>query len=410
MNNKSLQTSKPRTLLNIEARTAVYLPAGEPFCSRNGGALATWTREVYGRLSQNVSCWVVAADRGQDVRGIEVVTIPPSPFVEQMNRWTRPRELKGLLRPLKRALRNHYAARAGAVIAKRGATLIHVHNDPEAVLPLRRQNPEAIIVLHMNNDHLIEGHIATEGIGARAVAAADWVACCSEYVMQGALEKVPGLSSSKCFVIYNGADLPQRPVESASTGFKSDQGPVLLFIGRIVEVKGLHLLIDAMEEICARFPEVKLKVVGGVHFGSNHVNPYLASLQAKAAALGDVVEFVGPVPHGEITKFLDIADVFVCPSIWSEPLGMVNLEAMAASVPVVAFARGGISEAVGDVGVLVEELSKAALSSEIVSLLGNDDRRRDFARRGRERVERHFTWDVITRQWEQRLRELNVES
>lgn len=381
------------------ATSAVYLPDGEPFSPRRGGALATWTHEVYRRLAREIDAVVIANKDVSPYGSLCVEPCAPNLFGVWLGRVIRDRRLRGALEPGKRFLRRAHARRAGRICQRIAPAIIHIHNDPEAVIPIRRRNPSATIVLHMNNEHLIEGEGALAA--PETVQAADWVAFCSSYLMTGALNKIESLSSERCFVIYNGAQLlpePRLPAE----GFKS-KTPVILFVGRIVPQKGLHVLLDALPEVWKRFPSARLRIIGGVRFGCDQIDGYLAGLHEKAAALGGGIEFAGPAPHDEVGNHFQKADVFVCPSVWNEPLGMVNLEAMAAGVPVVAFAKGGIPEAVGQAGLLVEETEPEALSGALIRLLSESALRRELAVKGRERVARHFAWEVLAEQWHQRL-------
>jgi spore coat protein SA len=379
---------------------AVYLPGGERLCAIRGGALATWTREVYKRIAGRWDITVFAPGFDGSHNEFCCSRIATPHVAETLYNIIRDRELKGLLNPIKTWLRTAYARRAASAIASLRPDVIHVHNDPEAVVPIRRRNPRATIVLHMNNDHLIEGDRSVSA--SEAIQAVDWVAFCSHYVMEGALANVKGLRRDRCFVIHNGADLPAE--SSPPTGkFKSESGPLILFVGRIVEQKGLHVLLDAMPQVLEHFPTASLRIVGGVRFGSHEVDPYLARLRTQATPLGDRVKFVGPIAHTEIGNQFQQSDIFVCPSLWNEPLGMVNLEAMGAGVPVIAFARGGIPEAVGDAGLLVEETAPAPLAAALIRLLNDPDLRRQCAQKDRKRVAEHFTWDNIARQWRERL-------
>lgn len=382
------------------SQVAVYLPEVEFYSARSGGALATWTYQVYRRLAKSSPAVVLGPETSGGYEIPKLYSVRGSSLCRFFNNGLVGRSFRGWLSPLKRWLRQSYARQAAARLADLNCQVIHVHNDPEAVVPIRRRNPQAIIVLHMNNDHLIEGHIFESA--SSAVRAADRVAFCSQYVMAGALAKVPGLRRDQCFVIHNGADLPVASNQSADT-YKSENGPVILFVGRIVEAKGLHVLLAALPQVLARFPSATLRIVGGVRFGSSEVDPYLECLHKQASPLGDRVEFVGPVAHTEIGRHFQAADVFVCPSLWNDPFPLVNLEAMGAGVPVVAFARGGIPEALGDAGLVVSEAAAVPLAAALIRILADQKLRCELARRGRERVARHFTWDVIAGQWQGRL-------
>lgn len=387
-------------------KVAVYLPASEKFSPRFGGALATWTYRIYSRLQSDFDIYVVGVPTDEAYEGLAASYVAENQLFAHMHKAISSRELKGKLAGAKQFLRRCYARRVANAIAKFQPDVIHVHNDPDAVSTLRAKNRMVPLVLHMNNDHLIEGCSATEGIAEIAVGLSNAVAFCSEYSRDAALAGVRNLDPNKSFVIHNGAECPQGKVEQLKVGGERESRPVILFAGRIVPQKGLHVLLAALPMVLSHYPTAVLRVVGGINCGSSHTDSYLASLKATAAKLGNAVDFIGPVPQHEVRRYMANADVFVCPSVWPEPFGMVNVEAMAAGVPVVAFARGGIPEAVGDAGVLLDECSAESLSRGICALLGDSALRARYVQRARQRVAERFTWDVIARQWQIRLEQL----
>jgi starch synthase len=102
------------------------------------------------------------------------------------------------------------------------------------------------------------------------------------------------------------------------------------------------------------------------------------------------------LPKKEVIQLLSHATVFCCPSVY-EPLGIVNLEAMACSTAVVASRVGGIPEVVadGETGVLVPPDDPAALASALNSLLGNAGRASEMGRSGRARAVTEFSWSAV---------------
>jgi spore coat protein SA len=403
MHVNSAEASPIQTGATPLARVGVYLPAKEYYCDFSGGALATWTHEVYRRLEKNWRITVFGTPPPQPYPSPAFAPVPSSALLEKCYGMVRYRDWKGTLRPVRAFLRQSHARAAAAGLAHSGCSLIHIHNDPEAVLPIRRRNPNAAIVLHLHNDHLIDGGDGAES-ASDAVAAADRVVFCSEYLMKGAFAGVKNLRRDRCSIIYNGAELPAAtPPIPAGADFKVEGGPLILFVGRLVEQKGAHVLLAAMPEVLAKFPTATVRIVGGVRFGSHEVDPYLASLRKQAAPLGPRVQFTGPVPHTEIARHFLEADIFACPSVWNDPLPLVNIEAMAAGAPVIAFARGGIPEVVSGAGMLIQEVGPGPLAAGLIQLLQDHELRRELAKKGRERVIQHLTWDIIAGQWHEFL-------
>jgi glycosyltransferase involved in cell wall biosynthesis len=196
----------------------------------------------------------------------------------------------------------------------------------------------------------------------------------------------------------------------------------LVFVGRITPEKGVHVLLEAMQEVVAAMPDCVLFLIGP--FGSNPPSPalvlggdpaserfealkpgYERRLRDAAQPLGEHVRFVGVVPNDRLAGWYESCDVFVHPAVWDEPFGIVLAEAMACGLPVVSTRVGGIPEIVahGETGMLVEPGDPKALAAAILELLRDDGRRRAMGAAGRRRVEQEFSWDRTAERLEEIL-------
>ena len=218
----------------------------------------------------------------------------------------------------------------------------------------------------------------------------------------------PEIDPSRIHVVHNGIDTDvYRPVADASAlerfGIDGTR-PYALFVGRITRQKGLiHLLRaarhfdDAVDLVlCASSPDTPEMAA--------EVAAEIATLQAERRR-GSVIWIERPVDKESLIGLLSHARVFTCPSIY-EPLGIVNLEAMACGTAVVASAVGGIPEVVepGVTGLLVpfdEQDTSAferAFAAAVNELMADEARATEFGLRGRERAVRDFSWDAIAEQ------------
>jgi glycosyltransferase involved in cell wall biosynthesis len=166
-------------------------------------------------------------------------------------------------------------------------------------------------------------------------------------------------------------------------------------VGRLVERKGVHVLLDALARLPA-VPRVRLEVVGE---GSER--PALES-QAAALGLSDRVKFHGFVSDAELASHLEAADCLVLPAVTDakgdvEGLGVVLLEAMSFGRPVIASAAGGIVDVVrsGETGLLVPPGDVAALASAIARFAADPGEVERMGAEARQDVRARFSWDTI---------------
>jgi glycosyltransferase involved in cell wall biosynthesis len=146
--------------------------------------------------------------------------------------------------------------------------------------------------------------------------------------------------------------------------------PVVLYVGRLLRIKGVHHLLGAFPRVLARFPLVRLLIVGDGEEGQD------LQTSARRLGLGPRVAFLGSLPHEDVIRCMRAADVFVLPSL-VESFGIVLLEAMGCGLPVVASRVMGIPYLVEDGlnGFLVPPTDEEALADRITALLSDPDLR-----------------------------------
>lgn len=183
--------------------------------------------------------------------------------------------------------------------------------------------------------------------------------------------------------------------------FGSDEVHVIGYGGRLVEEKGVMLLVEAF----ARLPEnARLLLIGD--------GPLKDQIRTVAVKRGIEKRLVilGSVPSQEMPQYLNCLSCLVLPSLtrsnWKEQFGRILIEAMACEVPVIGSDSGEIPSVIGDAGVVVPEGNVEALTNAIESLLGSPHGLKELARRGRERVLQHFTQHIIAEQTLQVYREV----
>jgi len=296
-----------------------------------------------------------------------------------------------------------YSLWCGVQTRKVRAEIIHVQTRPNFIPILRFLNPRAKLILHLHNVSAID----CEGKkwGRSLFDKADLIVACSEYLKNEIITRYPYLSE-KTQVMYNGVDTSRfneesEGVESTDSlrtkhGIRADE-TVLLYMGRLVEYKGVHILIDAVRNLVAGGFPVRLFVVGGHTYSNNSESTYTAELREKASQSDGKVVFTGYVDHERVPDYLKLCDIVVVPSLWEEPFGVVVLEGMAFGKCVVAFEKGGIKEIMrnNENGLLLAEDSPAALTRVLEGAIRDPRERKRLGSNARIWVRENFTWEKI---------------
>ncbi|MCU1445675.1 glycogen synthase [Cryobacterium sp.] len=255
------------------------------------------------------------------------------------------------------------------------------------------------------------GYRVSSWIEKTAFEAADAVIAVSGGMRADILRSYPALDPARVHVVYNGIDLDRwKPVDDHDTvralGIDPDR-PAVVFVGRITRQKGLPYLLRAAALLP---PEVQLVLCAGAPDTPGILAEVTDLVQALQKERSGVVWIDRLLPQPELSAVLTAGTVFVCPSVY-EPLGIVNLEAMACGLPVVGTATGGIPEVVADgvTGRLVPidqlsdgtgtptdpEIFVADLARTLTEVLADPALAAEMGRAGRVRAEEMFSWGQI---------------
>jgi glycosyltransferase involved in cell wall biosynthesis len=206
--------------------------------------------------------------------------------------------------------------------------------------------------------------------------------------------QIGGLPDSKIRTIYEGMDLSSYP-KGDMRKLRDPEDPVIIgAVAHLSREKGINFLIEAASLIPNAKGRLRFVIVG-----DGDCLPELKAM-AQAKGLGDIFQFAGF--HEETAQYMNSFDIFALPSL-SEGLSSAILEAMAASLPIVATNVGGIPELVqnGNNGLLVAPADPAALAHAIQHLADNPEASRNMGLRGRARIEEQFTLERKIQETEQ---------
>ena len=289
--------------------------------------------------------------------------------------------------------------------------IIHAHltnSVNEFIIPryTKRKNTPLIVTYHGDPEKNMGGIIYKTGVCfyakyilEKVLSRADVIISPSGYYIDES--RFLGKYRDKTVVIPNGINIDDfdilYPKEECrkKLGLPFDEN-IILFVGTLSLYKGPDVLLKAMPKVIKNIPNAKLVFVGS--------GPMRKGLEIRLRKLGVErhVKFAGFVEEGLKPLYYKAADVFCLPSTMNtESFGIVNLEAMACGVPIVASKIGGVPDVVkdGENGLLVPSSDSEALADAIVYLLENQDVREKMGKNGRRKVE-DYSWERIAEETE----------
>ncbi len=250
--------------------------------------------------------------------------------------------------------------------------LIEIHNRPYLVEEITRGNKFPVSLFFHNDPQTMRGSKSVrerENILSQCAA----IFCVSEFIKKKFLEGV-NENFQKVHVLYNGVEkkFKKFPIKKKE----------ILFVGRLVIEKGVHLYVDAIKEIAQKYPEWSFGIIGSFKLGDNkHRNFYSDYIIKKTKAIGHQAQFYGFKNQEFVEEKMKNASIVVIPSTWEEPFGLVAAEAMSYGACIIASKVGGIPEIIKDNGILIDKINLKKLSSKIEFLIKNKNVRENYQRK-----------------------------
>ncbi|HHW49430.1 MAG TPA: glycosyltransferase family 4 protein [Clostridiaceae bacterium] len=236
-----------------------------------------------------------------------------------------------------------------------------------------------------------------------------WKVVVNSQYMKHEVEKIFKLPGDKVVVIPNGVNLNKfdgiKRDDKFRRNYASDHEKLVMFVGRLVNEKGAHVLIDAIPKILKHYNDVKFVITGK--------GPQLEYLKGRAMELGvsNKVYFTGYISDENLSKMYKCADMAVFPSLY-EPFGIVALEGMVANVPVVVSDTGGLGEIVdhGIDGMKSYSGNSGSLADNILELLFNPCLAEKIKRNAIDKIKNVYNWDIISKKMSNIYKEIINES
>ncbi|BFH67235.1 hypothetical protein J27TS7_14890 [Paenibacillus dendritiformis] len=304
-----------------------------------------------------------------------------------------------------------YVFEALRCMARFQPDIIQIENRPRYIPIVKRHFPKARIWLQLHSTTFMHRQAISPAGLRRALSAADQIFVNSGYLERQVSKACPGCLE-KTAINMLGVDVGRFPSRWTEEGIQRytkekrargwEERDIVLYVGRLIPQKGVWELLQAVPRVVSEHPRALFVIVGGVSYGLNWKTAYVRRLERFARKYPHHIRMVPYVPHEDIPAWYAMADLLAVPSLRREAFGLVNLEAMASGVPVVASRVGGIQEIVRDreTGLLVTpHRLPVRLASAFLRLL----RDREALRRMGEAADRHvrstFTWEQTAERW-----------
>lgn len=251
---------------------------------------------------------------------------------------------------------------------------------------LNRKAPPVLVTSHGGDLFALQGALLV-GLKRWVLARATRTTVVSRAMRDYAVEL--GCDTSKIFVQSMGVDL----CRTFTPGDPAQERKGIIFVGRLVEKKGIGYLIEAMGPLVRRFPDLQLTIIGD--------GPLRQSLTTavRDTHLDTNIRFLGSLPNVQLPQYLRQSKIAVMPSVVAESgdqegLGLVAVEAMGCGCAVVASDLAAVRDAIidGETGLLADPADPLGLAAKIASLLDDDACRERLAENARRYALEHFDW------------------
>lgn len=282
-----------------------------------------------------------------------------------------------------------YLSHVKSFIRNRHFDVVQIDNRPRFVGPIKQMLQGTPVSLFLHSLTFVGQPYITRTAAARSLSKADVIIANSSSLKRQLATRFPGISG-RIRKVWLGVDTNRFSPSRNVTRTKSFR---VLFAGRVIPRKGVHVLLKAVK-LAQSASSRSIRVVIA---GSSSRSGYLNVMRSLARKLNVNTRFLGTVPHSRIHNVYRQADVFVCPSQQHEAFGLVNVEAMSSGLPVIASSNGGIKEIVrhNRNGILVGNYSQPkAFANAILRLMSDNKTRRSMKLQARRDCLKQFSWSA----------------
>jgi len=241
--------------------------------------------------------------------------------------------------------------------------IIEIHNRPYIFNYVLKRLPKKKICLFFHNNPKDMKGSKTLNERKFILEKASTIYCVSDYIKGEFLDGI-NTKHNNIFTLHNGVERTLK--------VKSKKDKEILFVGRIVHEKGVHLFVKAASLLAKEFPDWKYSMIGTTRLGLNSNDSFGKKIIDEFKKIGPQAEYFGFLNQEMIYKKMSSASVIVVPSIWQEPFGLVLIEAMSFGLAIVTSNYGGIPEIIEGNGIIIDEINHKKIYLALYELMTNN--------------------------------------
>jgi len=246
---------------------------------------------------------------------------------------------------------------------KNTINIIEIHNRPYLIDYIYKKIRSGHISIFFHNNPLEMNGSKSIEERKKILDKVSFVFCVSKFVKSKFLKGI-SCHKNKVIVLYNGVE---RNIKYFPKKYKE-----IIFVGRLVQEKGVQLYVKTIKKLYNKFPEYKFFLIGSSHLGGDERQSNFAKKIIKEYKdIGERAVYYGFTSNSKVQKFMKRASLIVVPSIWDEPFGLVVAEAMSNGIAVITSNVGGIPEVIGKNGVVINNINETKLFKNILGVLSD---------------------------------------
>ena len=277
-----------------------------------------------------------------------------------------------------------YASHALHILKKLNPNQVDIHNRVELFLRISKFFKANI---YFHNDPLTMRGSKTKKQRQKILQRANRVFCVSNFIKERFLDGIED-AEKKVHVMPNGIKLEK--VESEK------KEKTILFVGRLIEEKGVSLFVDAAIKIAAEISDWRFLIIGANRPGNKSATtPYEELLLQKIEDLSPQMKLQFFTPYEEVMLAFEKSMITVVPSLWDEPFGRTALEALASKSALITTGRGGLIDICKDVAIIDQGMNANSLSDALLYLAKDKKKIDDLTNRGYQKAQEKFSMDKL---------------